>query len=124
MLGLISKPSPRLWHGTATPAVLAVHPSVPVKTVKELIALARKQPGELNYGSAGVGGFGHMSGELFTMMTKIKMTHVPHKGAVAALIDLIGGHIQVLFNSTTPTVPHIKSGKLVEEAGIKGADGG
>lgn len=99
-------------HVTTTPGVLVVHPSVPVKTVKELIALARKKPGELDYGSTGVGGFGHMSGELFALMTRIKMTHVPHKSIAAALTALIGGHIQVLFNVASPTIPQIKSGKV------------
>ncbi len=99
-------------HVTTTPGVLVVHPSVPVKTVKELIALAQQKPGELNYGSTGVGGFGHMCGELFTMMAKVKMTHVPHKSIAAALTALIGGHIQVLFNVASPTIPQIKSGKV------------
>lgn len=99
-------------HIATTPGVLAVHPSVPVKTVKELIALAKRRPGELNYGSSGVGGFGHMSGALFTLMTGTKMTHVSYKGLAQVLIDLVGGHIQVSFNSALPTVPHIKSGKV------------
>ncbi len=99
-------------HVAATPVVLVVHPSVPVKTVKELIALARQRPGELNYGSVGVGGFFHISAELFAFMTKIKMTHVPYKGGALALADLIGGHIHLMFNSTLVTAPHIKSGKV------------
>ena len=99
-------------HVTTTPGVLVVHPSVPVKTVKELIALAQQKPGDLNYGSTGVGGFGHMSGELFALMTKVKMTHVPHKSIAAALSDVMGGHIQVLFNVASPTLPQIKSGKV------------
>jgi tripartite-type tricarboxylate transporter receptor subunit TctC len=107
-------------HVTTTPGVLVVHPSVPVKTVKELIALARQKPGDLNYGSTGVGGFGHMSGELFTSMAKIRMTHVPHKSIAAALTDLIGGHIQVLFNVASPTLPQIEAGK-VRALGTTGA---
>jgi len=99
-------------HVATTPVVLVVHPSVPVKTVKELIALARQRPGELNYGSVGVGGFFHISAELFAFMTKIKMTHVPYKGGALALTDLIGGHIHLMFNSTIVTAPHIKSGKV------------
>ncbi len=99
-------------HVATTPGVLAVHPSVPVKTVKELIALARQRPGDLNYGSSGIGGFGHMSAELFSVMTKTKMTHVSYKGLAHALTDLVGGHIQVSFNSALPTVPHIQSGKV------------
>lgn len=93
-----------------TPGLLVVHPSVPVKTVKELIALARQKPGELNYGSAGVGGFGHMSFELFAAMSKIKMTHVPYKGSAPALAELLSGRIQVLFNSAATTIPQIKAG--------------
>ena len=93
-----------------TPGVLVVHPTVPVKTVKELTALARQKPGELNYGSAGVGGFGHMSAELFAAMSRIRMTHVPYKGSAPALAELLGGHIQVLFNSAAPTIPQIRAG--------------
>ena len=99
-------------HVATTPGVLAVHPSVPAKSVKELIVLARQRPGDLNYGSSGVGGFGHMSAELFFSMVKIKMTHVSYKALAHALTDLIGGHIQVSFNSALPTLPHIQSGKV------------
>ncbi len=99
-------------HVATTPAVLVVHPSLPVKSVKELIALAIQKPGELNYGSAGVGGFGHVSTELFGLMTKARMTHVPYKGALAALTDLVGGQIQVLFNSAIVTIPQITSGRV------------
>lgn len=101
-----------LIHVATTPGVLIVHPSVPVKSVKELLAFARQKPLELNYGSAGVGGFGHMCGELFSMMTRIRMTHVPYKGSAPALTDLIGGHIHVLFNSALPTLPHVRSGRV------------
>ena len=99
-------------HVATTPTVLVVHPSLPVKTVKDLIALARQKPGEINYGSVGVGGLFHISAELFSFMTKIKMTHVPYKGGALALSDLIGGHIHVMFNSTIVAAPHIKSGKV------------
>ncbi len=95
-----------------TPAVLVVHPSVQAQSVKDLIALATKNPGALNYGSSGVGGFGHMCAELFAAMTKTKMTHVPYKGAAAALTELTGGHLQVLFNSAAATLPQIKSGRV------------
>jgi tripartite-type tricarboxylate transporter receptor subunit TctC len=96
----------------STPAVLVVHPSIPAKSVKELIALARQRPGELNYGSTGIGGFGHMCAELFSSMTNTRMTHVSYKGSAPALTDLVGGHIQVLFNSAIVTVPHITAGKV------------
>ncbi len=99
-------------HVATTPGALVVHPSVQAKTVKELIALARQKPGALNYGSAGVGGFFHISAELFAFMTGIRMTHVPYKGPAAALTDLVGGHIQVMFNSAIVTVPHIVSGRV------------
>ena len=99
-------------HIATTPGVLAVHPSVAATSVKELIALAAQSPGKLNYGSSGVGGFGHMSGELFGVLTKVKMTHVSYKGVAQALSDLVGGHIQVSFNSALPTMPHIHSGKV------------
>lgn len=95
-----------------TPAVLVVHPSVPVHSVKELVALTAKTPGALNYGSSGVGGFGHMCAELFSAMTKTRMTHVPYKGAALALTELTGGHIQVLFNSAAMTLPHIRTGRV------------
>jgi tripartite-type tricarboxylate transporter receptor subunit TctC len=99
-------------HIATTPGVVAVHPSVPSRSVKELIALARQRPGELNYGSSGVGGFGHMCGALFMVMTGTKMTHVSYKGLANALTDLIAGHIQVSMNSALPTIPHITSGRV------------
>lgn len=99
-------------HIASTPGVLAVHPSLPAKTVRELIALARQRPGELTYGSSGVGGFEHMSAELFDSMAKTRMTHVPYKGSAPAILDLLGGHIHLVFGPATPTLPHIQSGKL------------
>jgi tripartite-type tricarboxylate transporter receptor subunit TctC len=94
-----------------TPGVLVVHPSVKVTTTRELIALARQKPGELNYASTGVGGFNHIAAELFAYMTRIKLTPVPYKGAAPALIDLIGGHVHVLFGSAIAAIPHIQSGR-------------
>jgi tripartite-type tricarboxylate transporter receptor subunit TctC len=101
-----------LAHIATTPGVLVVHPSVPASSVKELLALARRRPGDLNYGSAGIGGFGHMSAELFSLTAGVKLTHVPYKGSAPALIDLLGGHIQVLFNSALPTMPHVRTGRV------------
>jgi tripartite-type tricarboxylate transporter receptor subunit TctC len=101
-----------LIHIATTPGVLLVHPSVPAKNVKELIALARARPNELTYGSSGIGGFGQMCAELFAVTANIKMVHVPYKGSAPSLIDLMGGHIQILFNSALPTMQHIKSGKM------------
>ena len=97
---------------SSIPAILAVHPSVPAQSVKELIALARQKPGELNYTSTGIGGFGHMSAVLFCVMTGVTMTHVPHKSVAAALTDLAGEHVQVSFNVSSTTLPHVKSGRV------------
>ncbi len=109
----VSKDIAPIIHVSTNPGVLVVHPSLPVKTVKELIALARQKPGELNYGSGGEGSFGHISAELFAAMTKTtRMTHVPYKGAAQPLTALVGGHIHMLFNSAVPTVPHVKSGRV------------
>ena len=95
-----------------TPGVLIVHPSVPARTVKELVTLAKRRPGELNYGSAGAGGYGHVSAELFAILTMIKMTNVAYKGSGPLLTDLLGGHLHMAFNSALPAVPYIRSGRL------------
>lgn len=96
-----------------TSAELAVvHPSVPIKSLKELIDYARAKPRTLNYGSSGVGGFTHLETELFNQLAKIEMIHVPYKGTGAALLDVIGGQIQVLFGSAPSTLPYVKQGKL------------
>ena len=99
-------------HVATAPAVLVVHPSMPVKSVKDLIALARQRPGELNFGSSGIGGFGHICAELFSSMTKARMTHIPYRGVAIAMTELIGGQIQLLFNSVVPTMPHVQSGRV------------
>ncbi len=92
--------------------VLVVHPSLPVHTVGELIALAKKQPGDLQYASAGIGSFQHLGGELFKLMAGVDILHVPFKGGGPALVDVVGGHTKVMFSSMVQTVPHIHSGKL------------
>jgi tripartite-type tricarboxylate transporter receptor subunit TctC len=92
--------------------VAAVHPSVPVKSIKELIALARGRPGELSYGSAGVGGAGHLATELFNSMAGIKVVHVPYKGAAQSLIDLMSGQVQYTFSSLPAVAPHMKTGRV------------
>jgi tripartite-type tricarboxylate transporter receptor subunit TctC len=97
---------------STSPGVLVVHPTVNAKNVKELIALAKEKPGALNYGSSGVGGFGHISGELFCLMTNTKMTHIPYKSSAPSLTDLISGQIQVLFNNMISTTPHLKTNRL------------
>ena len=97
---------------STSPGVLVVHPSVPAKSVKELVALARARPNELNYGSSGVGGFGHISGELFTLMTNTKMTHVPYKSSAPTMTDVMAGQIQVLFNNAIATVPFVQAKRV------------
>ena len=95
-----------------TPLVLVVNPGVPAHSVKELIALAKAKPGALNFGSAGSGGSNHLAGELFSVMAGVSMVHVPYKGNAPALADLVGGHLDVLFNGLTSAMPLIKAGKL------------
>jgi len=97
---------------TAGQFMLASHPSVPVKTVKQLIALAQARPGQLNYGSSGAGGINHLAGELFQSMTGIRWVHVPFKGAGPSTIGLIGGHIDFVFASTTGLVGPARAGKV------------
>jgi tripartite-type tricarboxylate transporter receptor subunit TctC len=94
------------------PQVLEVDPSLPVKTVKELIALARARPGQLTYGTSGAGGTGHMATELLSRQAGVKMLHVPYKGNSQALVDLIGGQIMLMFDQISTSEQYIKSGKL------------
>ena len=94
------------------PFLLIAHPAVPVKAVKELIALAKAEPGKLNYASAGNGTPNHLAMELFKSMAGVNMTHVPYKGAPQAVTDLIGGSVELMFNSIPPALPHIRSGRL------------
>ena len=92
--------------------VLVVHPAVPAKSVKDLIALARAKPGQLNYASAGNGNATHLAGELFHSLAKVDIVHVPYKGTGPALTDLIGGQVQFMFSNLTAAMPQMKSGKL------------
>ena len=96
----------------ALPGVIVVHPTLPVKNVKELIALAKKHPGELNFGSAGVGTSAHMSGELFKMLAGVKIEHVPYKGNAPAMQDLLGGRLQLMFDYLPASLPFITSGRV------------
>jgi len=96
----------------ATPYVLSVHPSLPVTTVKQLIALAKAKPGQLNYASAGNGSTHHLSGELLKTMAGIDMVHIPYKGTTPALSALLAGEVSVMFVTVTGVQPHIKSGKV------------
>jgi|MudIll2142460700_1097286.scaffolds.fasta_scaffold261533_2 tripartite-type tricarboxylate transporter receptor subunit TctC len=92
--------------------VLALHPSVPAKSVPEFIAHAKANPGKLNYASTGTGGITHLTTELFDLMAGTKMTHIPYKGTGPALSDLLGGQVQLIFGSMPATIPHAKTGKL------------
>lgn len=95
-----------------TPLAVVVNPSVPARDVKGLIALAKAKPGMLNYGSSGSGGSNHLAGELFQAMAGVKMVHIPYKGNAPALTDLVGGHVDLVFNGLTSAYPLIKSGKI------------
>jgi tripartite-type tricarboxylate transporter receptor subunit TctC len=128
--------------GTGT-YILVVHPSLPVKSVKQLVALAKAQPGQIAYSSSGNGSGGHLAAELLNSMAGIKMLHVPYKGGGPALMDLIAGQVQVLFSTQLASWPHIQSGRIralavstarrpasipdlptVAEAGLPGYDAG
>jgi tripartite-type tricarboxylate transporter receptor subunit TctC len=121
------------------PMVLVVHPSLPVKSVKELVALAKTRPGEINFGSAGQGATTHLAVELFTLLTKVKLTHVPYKGSPQAVADLVAGNVQLGIPTMPAALPFIKSGRVkvlavstakrasnlpdvptLDEAGVKG----
>ncbi len=123
----------------AVPNVLVVHPSFPPKTVQQLVAYAKANPGKVNFGSSGTGGANHLSGELFKLMAGVEMVHVPYKGAATALTDLLGGQTPMMFDSVPGVLQHIQSGKLlalgvtslkrspalpnvptIDEAGLKG----
>ncbi len=97
---------------SAAPLLMVVHPSLPVKTVKELISLARQRPGELNFPSAGNGTSSHLGGELFRSMAQINIVHVPYKGSAQGLLDLIGGRMSLMINPLPEMIPFVQSGKL------------
>jgi len=122
-------------------SAVSVHPLLPVRSVKELIALSRGRPGALMMGSAGQGSGGHLMGELFQSMAKVKFTHVPYKGGVAASIDLVSGQIQLAFDQVSSSGPFIRAGKIralavttpqrskllpdvptIDESGVRGYD--
>lgn len=92
--------------------VLSLHPSVPVKSVQELITHAKASPGKLNYASTGTGGITHLATELFNLLTATKMTHIPYKGTGPAIADLLGGQVQLIFGAMPATIPQVKAGKL------------
>jgi tripartite-type tricarboxylate transporter receptor subunit TctC len=94
------------------PNVLAVNPQLPVHSVKELVALAKEKPGELDYASAGMGSFQHLGGELFKLTAGVNLQHVPYKGGGPAMQDVIAGHVKIMFSSLVQTTPFIQSGQL------------
>jgi tripartite-type tricarboxylate transporter receptor subunit TctC len=121
------------------PNVLVVHPSLPVKSVKDLIALAKARPGQLNYATAGIGSFQHLSSELFRLMAGVNIVHIPYKGGGPAMVALMSGQAEISIGSLIQTIPHIRSGKFralatggakrnpalpdaptISEAGVKG----
>ena len=99
-------------QAVALPNVLVAHPSLPVRSVKELIAFARARPGQLNFASAGLGTSPHLSMELFLSMTKLKMVHVPYKGSGPGVVDLVAGHVPLMMPNMLSALPHIKTGRL------------
>ncbi|MDD0838654.1 tripartite tricarboxylate transporter substrate binding protein [Curvibacter sp. HBC61] len=103
--------SPILWVA-ATPNVLVVHPSVPAHNVAELIALAKAQPGQLTYGTPGIGTSPHVAGEMFNAMAGVKLTHVPYRGRAQAVPELLGGHIATMFDNLPSALPAIREGKV------------
>lgn len=124
---------------TSTPLVLVVHPSTGISSVQELVTRAKNEPGKIFFASSGVGTAPHLSGELFDMMTGVKMVHVPYQGSAQAVTDLLAGRTQVMFAPMSTVLPHIRAGKLkalavtvakrtselpnvptVDEAGVKG----
>ena len=96
----------------ASPNLLVTHPSLPVRSVADLIRLAKSQPGQIAYASGGVGGATHLGGELLCLMSGVRMTHVPYKGATPATADLLGGHVSWMFVSVLPAIPQIRAGRM------------
>lgn len=102
---------PVLLVGAAS-LVIVVHPSLPVRSVKELVALAKSHPGDINYASGGNGTATHLAGELFKQVAGVQMVHIPYKGAGLAIIDLLGGHVSLMFSSVGAAAPHANAGKI------------
>ena len=126
---------------TSVPNVLVVHPSVPARNVKELIALAKARPGALNFASGSTGSAGHLAGELFKTMAHVDMAHIPYKGAAPAVVDLMAGQVSLMFDNLASALPNIKAGRVralavttlrrspmlpelptISEAGLRGFD--
>jgi tripartite-type tricarboxylate transporter receptor subunit TctC len=94
------------------PFMLLIHPSLPVKSVKDLVALAKARPGELAFGSGGIGGPGHLAGEMLNTLAGVRMVHVPYKGGALAMVDLQAGNVQLYFGNVPTSLPHVKSGRV------------
>ncbi len=92
--------------------VLSVHPSLPVRNLRQLIALAKARPGQLNFASSGIGGSNHMAGELLKVMAHIDIVHIPYKGNAPSLADTVGGHVEMIFSGVPALLPHLQSGRL------------
>lgn len=92
--------------------VVVVHPSVPVRSINELIEYTKARPGQMTFGSSGVGGAGHLAGELFNIMAGVKLVHIPYKGGAPAMLDLVGGRIHMIFATLVTALPNVKSGKI------------
>jgi tripartite-type tricarboxylate transporter receptor subunit TctC len=97
---------------TKSPMIVVVHPSLPVKSVKELVALAKRRPGELNYGSSGTGGSNHLATELFAKAAGVKIVHVPYKSIGPAIVDLVGGNVQLVITSLPSALVQVKAGRI------------
>jgi tripartite-type tricarboxylate transporter receptor subunit TctC len=109
-------------HLSATsPLILVVNPSMPVKSVKDLVALARSRPGQINYASGGLGTTPHMSGELLATMARIKIVHVPYKGEAPGLIDALAGHVPMMFSNISASIAYVQAGRLrmIAQTGLK-----
>ena len=94
------------------PLAIAVHPSVPARTVKELIALAKEKPGRLNFASSGFGGITHMAGELVNSMARVRMTHIPYKGGAPTVVATLGGEVDLTFAAIPVAAPHVRNGRV------------
>jgi tripartite-type tricarboxylate transporter receptor subunit TctC len=94
------------------PNLLVVHPSLPARSVKELVALAKARPGQLYFASPGSGSVQHLAGELFNLEARVRMVHVPYKGSGQSIVDLVAGYVQLNFDSVPPVLPHVRSGRL------------
>lgn len=103
--------TPIVLIGT-TGLLMSMHPTVPMRTVKDVISYARANPNKLNFGSAGTGGLGHLAGELFKLETKVQFTHVPYKGSGPVMNALLSGEVDSSFSSLVPSIPHVKAGRL------------